>query len=628
MQEYKGSLMADGTSKLAGRVKNTEKGAENRVKLNYSSNFNITPASVWSNLKEVRKPPVEERDEDYQDDGSDDIWEESPYIRLLRENGAVFVNDKFLELWNKTTGLMFLYGGYGSSKTTYAITRLLVKCMENKYFRCFYGRQKKTEVVNLHSNIITEIKRNGWENLFKYSEMPTGSKEIFYVGRGGSSSNFGYGNKFVSFGCDDVESLKGIDNPTDILVDEVNQIKWEAFGMLWTRLRTPGCELQMILCFNNCDVLGGHWLKKYIFSSELDITNESSDTVQLLKSLKKTNIVKHHSVYTDNLFQNPIRYYHQLVLKAGADPTKVKAYCDGLWGVSLSAQPYYKSFNKERDVRNAKYNSSLDIHISFDENLNPYFPCLIAQMDGKECKIIDEIAAKNPQNNLRWICYEIRRRYLNKFDGKVQNFYIYGDATSKKGDVKLEAGQNLFTLALEYLKEFSPQLCVPDANPNNKMRQNFINTIFDINYDGISIIIDNSCVHVIDDLVNTEENSKKKGGGEELAGGKDKTLVMVNGKRGVQQWGHFGDCLDYLICQNFIYSYLRFQNGGVSYNVSGGGRVVNNSLEMVQERVAEESRMGKVTVRLSAVEMSKGDKEEDIMDEVPKYYRKQSRNGY
>src|SRR5690606_726059 len=132
----------------------------------------------------------------------------------------------FLELWYKTKGLMFLAGGYGSSKTTYVITRLLIKCMENEKFKCFYGRLKKTEAVQLHSNIIREIERNGWEKYFKYSIEPTGSKTITCTKNG---------HKFELFGCDDPASLKGWDNPTDVFVDEINQIDFKTFGMINTR---------------------------------------------------------------------------------------------------------------------------------------------------------------------------------------------------------------------------------------------------------------------------------------------------------------------------------------------------------------------------------------------------------
>lgn len=488
----------------------------------------------------------------------DEIWVENEYIKMLREYGGIFINDAFLDLVHKTQGLLFLAGGYGSSKTTYAITRLLLKCVENKYFKCFYGRQHKTTARELHDNICREIERNGWKKDidFDYSMKPNGTTDIVHIPTG---------NMFRLFGCDDDESLKGIDNPTDIFVDEINQLSFESFGMLVSRLRTPGCELQLTCCFNNCDVYEDHWIYKYIYIGE-----EPRDAKEklIVDTLKKMNLIKHHSKYTDNKFVNPEQYLQTLILKAAADPDKIKAYCEGAWGVRLNAQPYYKQFKFDRDVyENAYYNPKLPLHVSFDENANPYLPCLISQIDGLNINLIDEIAAANPNNTLEYVCAQIRERYPDHDAG----MYIYGDATSKKQDVKLEKGQNLFTLAATYLKKYNPELRVDDSNPSNSMRGKFINVVFATNYGGLKVRVSSTCLHMIMDFQNVMEDPK--------GNGKDKTTKMVNGIRGVQEYGHFGDAFDYFITRAMINIYLLYQAGDITHIVSGGGRVVNHAMD-------------------------------------------------
>lgn len=540
--------------------------AETKEEL-FKSKFFIAKGSDWNELKDIQQGVTPDK--------WNDVWVENDLIRMIREQNGIFVNDAFIPLWNKTNGLLFLDGGYGSSKTTYAITRLLVKAMENKYFRCYYGRQKKTEARNLQSNIITEIKRNGWEDLFTYSEQPTGSPQIVCKANG---------NRFELFGCDDVDSLKGIDNPTDILVDEINQISFEAFGMLFTRLRGSGYEVQLTGAFNNCDVYPDHWLRRFIYVEDIkevlgesDITNEER---VLIEALSKTNIVKHHSCYLDNLFQNPDAYYQKLVVKAGGNSTKIDAYARGDWAVSLSSQPYYKMFKREREVMECNYRPDLALHFSFDENVNPYLPCLIAQLEGNHVYIIDEIAARNPNNRLVWVCDQIVRKFPNHKSGS----FIYGDATMDKEDVKLEAGKNLFTMAADYLKKLNPTIRKQSKNPNNKVRQDYVNAIFELNIGMIFVHISPRCRHLIEDLLNCLENPDGK------KGGKDKRKETVDGVKGVQRYGHFGDCLDYLLCEAFMMEYLQFQHGGVSYDPEGGQRNIGRSSISQNDVVKEDKK--------------------------------------
>ena len=525
---------------------------------NDGSNFTIVAGSEWGQLKTVIKGESGE--------GYDDDWVENDYIRLVREQGGVFINDSFLPLWNVEKGAIFLDGGYGSSKTTFVITRLLIKAMENKYFRCYYGRQKKTEARNLHSNIITEIKRNGWQDKFQYSETPTGSPEILC-----RANN----NKFILFGCDDVDSLKGWDNPTDVLLDECNQVEWAAFGMIITRLRGSGYPTIFYGCFNNCDVLPDHWLRKYIYGDE---NPDSKSEKLLLDAIRKVNLIKHHSTYLDNYFQNPANYYYKLVVKANGDEELIKAYCEGAWGVNMSVQPYYKHFRTSEHVQECCYDPDIDLYFSFDENVNPYMPCLILQVFGNNICCIDEIAAESPNNTYRWVCEQL----IDRYRGHRAKVFIFGDATSKKEDVKLEKGQNLYTLICDYLAIFRPILRVPDINPNNKVRGEFINTVFKLRFAGLSIMVDPRCSHMIEDFKNCPEDPDGKG--------KQKLREKVNGTKGVQRWGHFGDCFDYFICEQFMWAYLQFQNGVVSHPPTSGGRVVNNSLSHAEKAINYEQK--------------------------------------
>lgn len=576
--------------------------------------FYIAKGSDWAIFKDIANP---------EDDEQDQVWVENEDIEGLRSVGGIFINDAFLPLWDCNQKLMFLAGGYGSSKTTFVITRLLTKCLTYKSFKCFYGRQKKTEAVQLHSNIITEIKRNHWEKYFTYSEAPTGSKEI--------SCNLN-GNKFVLFGCDDVASLKGWDNPTHIFVDEINQIEFSAFGMLFSRLRKPGCELQLIGNFNNCDVFPDHWLVKYIYTEETKVLGgESSKEKTIIKTLSNIKVVKHHSTYLDNYFVNPKAYLLTLELQAGGDESKIKAYAEGQWGVKLESHPFYKKFNREKHVGDCiidgspEYNPLVPLWISWDENSNPYLPLLILQRSGNDVFVIDEITGRNPNNTLIWVCEEVIRRYGSVHRSKM---YICGDATSEKDDVKLEKGKNLFTLAAEYLSQFYPEIRKEDANPNVALRGNFINAIFSMGYEKITVTISPKCVNFIQDLTHCQESPDGKG--------KDKTKTMVDGVRGVQRWGHLSDCFDYFMCESFRYEYTLFQTQGRTYRIQSGKRQVLNSSDYEAKTISipieglekNDKEKTKVLVKVGRYFIPQEIWETDDDEEESGRYRRRSSNGY
>lgn len=464
--------------------------------------------------------------------------------KLLRSIGGFPVNDAFIKLWDRPRTLkrelLILYGTYGSSKTHDRILEHLLLSMTEKYFKCFYGRAvfdlAKSE---FHSSIVSAIKREGWEDLFEFSDKPNGTKEIACKATG---------NKFKPFGCDDEDSIgKGWDDATHVMVDELNQISFKQFGMLQSRARKQGCPKAFTGMFNNCDVLDDHWIVTDLLNKEALLTDDKGNVIE-------RNIIEHLSWFTDNYFIDQDDYRNQLIEQAGHDKDRQEAVLNAKWGVRTTGQPFYKSYISKLHNRYVPYNPRLALHVTFDENSNPYLPLSIWQFEGKQAYCIDEIAAVSPFNKIRWICDEVYRRYGPAGLNHEGGFYIYGDATSRKEDTKMEKGKDFFVLAKEYLAHFKPKLRVSKSNPNVAMRGNFINDILGLNYEGLSITISTVCKHVIADLTHTAESPD--------GNGKDKTKTEVNGIKGVQRWSHFSDGLDYVICEVYMREYIKFRNGG------------------------------------------------------------------
>jgi phage terminase large subunit len=483
--------------------------------------FRVIPASMW-----VLMPPEKQE--------------------LMRSVGGFPVNDAFIPLWERPRTLkkefLILYGTYGSSKTVDRIQELIFTCITEKYFKCFYGRDLfDLAKKELHSSIVSAIERLGLQHLFEYSKKDNGSKNITCIANG---------NIFKAFGCDDEQSIgKGWDDATHIFIDEMNQISFKTFGMLQSRLRKIDALKCFIGCFNNCDVLPDHWICTNLLNREVMLVDDKGKLIT-------RNIIEHFSTYTDNYFIDHEDYKNSLVEQAGHDTDRLEAILQGKWGAQANSQPFYKDFRRAIHVKYNAYDPNLALWVAWDENSNPYLPASIWQFKGLTARCIWEVAGRNPHNTLEWVCGQIVKKYGPQGHKHESGALICGDATSVKQDVKMEKGKNMYTKIKEHLTIFRPRLRVGRSNPNVAMRRDFVNDIFRINKYGLSVEINPECKLTIADLENTGEAPDGTG--------KDKTKTRVDGVAGVQKWGHFTDCADYVLCEGFAKQYAMYRSGNIT----------------------------------------------------------------
>lgn len=215
-------------------------------------------------------------------------------------------------------------------------------------------------------------------------------------------------------------------------------------------------------------------------------------------------------------------------------------FVEGNWDVQLkTGGEFYKQFEINKHVAHTSYDPNVALHISWDDNVNPYLPCGIFQIEGENIRMIDEIAGVTPNNTVKAVCNEIIRKYPAHKAG----MFIYGDATANKADTKLEKGHNFYTIIMECLKQYRPINRVSSSNPSVVMRGNWINTVFETGLGGITITIGENCKKMITDLVSLKEAAD---------GTKHKETEKDPKTKAVQQkYGHFGDLLDYILCTAF-----------------------------------------------------------------------------
>lgn len=395
---------------------------------------------------------------------------------------------------------IWLYGGSSASKT-YSVCQLIIRRML-EYSNDNTMVMRKF-AVDIKDSIYSDFK--GIIELWGLQDEFTCQQNYIVCKNTGSYIRFR--------GLDDSEKIKGLSNFKRIVLEEISQFDEVDLKQVKKRLR--GRDGQQIIGIFN-PISEDHWIKTNVFENEVlteiesDITsiqvNQNSDTIIL-----KTN-------YTDNIFIVG-KHDNNGKLIAGRVDTHVindfekdkisdnnyyQIYGLGNWGKIRTGGEFWKDFNSNIHVQDVQWNEDLPIHLSFDENVNPYITCLVWQIVDKTKAIqIDEICLPDPLNRIEYVCNEFKKRYPQN---RVKGLFIYGDRTSVKEDTKLQKGENFFTKILQHLDDYRPVLRLPSANPSVVLSGGFINLCFR-DFAPINIIIGRNCKKSINDYQYALEDS-------------------------------------------------------------------------------------------------------------------------
>lgn len=325
-------------------------------------------------------------------------------------------------------------------------------------------------------------------------------------------------------------------------IDEVNEIEEMTFDKVIERsgswFHSPGCPTKIITTANPCN----NWLKKRIFDK-----------------WEKGELPNGIAYIPAKIYDNPYipdEYLEGLKL---LPRFQYEVFVEGNWNIQLkTGGEFYKCFEMDRHIGFFKYNPNLALHISFDDNVNPYLPVGIFQIEGKNVYMIDEIVGITPKNTVKAVCNEFKRRY----SGHQSGLFVYGDATANKEDTKMEKGFNFYRLILHELKNYKPKSRVISHNPSVVMRGNWINTVMEKEIGGIKITINEGCKEAISDFVNLKE----------AADGTKAKDMETDAKTKVryQKYGHFSDLFDYFMVSAFAVDFANYQKGGINMSISVG----------------------------------------------------------
>jgi PBSX family phage terminase large subunit len=438
---------------------------------------------------------------------------------------------------------IWIYGGSSASKTFSQVQLTIFKMVQERNYNTMVMRKVSNDIKD---SIFAD---------FKGIISDWGLNNEFVI-----QQNFIINNVTGSYtrfrGLDDSEKVKGISRFKKVVLEEVNQFDEVDFKQIRKRLR--GITGQQIVGIFN-PISEDHWIKKNVFDVDKWVDLPSKIALKQINEAGNSIILKTN--YLDNIFivgdgkgggfidKHVIDDFERDKL---FDYAAYEVYALGNWGKIITGGEFYKNFKREKHVGDCNYNSLLPLHISFDENVNPYFPCCIFQIEGKEIRMLNEVLGRNPNNTIKWVTREIQRLYPDHNSG----MFIYGDATSQKDDVKQEKGHDLFRLIMSELKEYKPSRRVPNSNDSVVMRANFMNAMFidDPRAGGLKFTIHKDCKEAITDFYQTKEDAD---------GRKDKRSIEDKvTKVRYQPHGHIGDLTEYMICYAFSREYEMFKRGG------------------------------------------------------------------
>lgn len=450
---------------------------------------------------------------------------------ILNKSGIAPINDVLYDFVNSNKKVQILYGGRGGGKTGSVARKLIKNCRNDKYFKCYYGRQTKDQGRDgVHSMIVSVIEELGLESEFSYSTERTGTTTIKHIESG---------NSFIQFSGDNPDKIKGIHDPTHLWFDEFDQFSEQFYKKALPTLRTTKASTHLIGTLNNFDITTEHWIAK-IFFPELYTGKTKLD----YETFTPDQIDKFLVNFTDNYFIDREEYYNTLRSSAGGDSVLLEGMTKGSWGVNRLGNEYYHAFKTALHTKRIIRNNNLADHISVDFNVMPYMPMVCCQIEQTSTEFnfnfYKEYTLPPPQNSIEAIC----KSYVRDYGEELKNVLYYGDAQGSRRIEGLGDGYTRFDEVRKGLSKFISNSSNRTTRRNQGVlkRRDLMNKIFngDLKYGTlkINIFFDENMTETIKDFRDLQLG----------VDGKLKKIVRDERGNSYQELGHTSDAVEYLVC--------------------------------------------------------------------------------
>ncbi|TAN17224.1 MAG: hypothetical protein EPN37_07155 [Chitinophagaceae bacterium] len=456
---------------------------------------------------------------------------------------------------NEKIRYIFIFGGSSAAKT-YTIAQLLT-----------YQALKERHSAIILRKFSVDIEDSVWADFREINEKlrlkqvtTTIKRHIRYLN--GAQQRFR--------GLDQAERLKGLKGFMYLYYNELSMFGYDDFRQGRKRLR--GMAGQKIIADWN-PISDQHFIKKDVIDNEtwtdvshnLDVTNSfvrvnASGNMLLIKTTFKDNFwvvgrpggggfVDQHVL--DDYEYDRVHHYNDY-----------RIYALGEYGRLRTGGEFWKSFNESQHVRVLSYDDKNSLHVSLDNNVQPYVTCSVWQIDTSEKKIkqTHEIAAKSPDNNAPRAA-RLLVTYLKKIEYK-DVLFVYGDPSASARSTIDADSASFYDKYLAELRAagFAIRNRVQRSAPEVARSGDFINEIYANNYGGWSIEIDQRCRISIDDYCEAKEDKD----------GKILKKRVTDKETGTsyEEHGHFSDAKRYFITTILAAEFKKFKSTRSKYKIT------------------------------------------------------------
>lgn len=371
----------------------------------------------------------------------------------------------------------FIWGGRDSGKSHFTAQKLILDCLQLKYFRCIMIKKTYESIKDSQWQTIKDIVEEwGLSAFFQFKVSPL---EIICTN----------GNKFISRGCDNAPKLKSIRNPSHAWYEEGDQITIEDFTTISTTLRTNKGKVKQYFLFNPELPKGvmdkkNFWLYKNYFAGTNDKNFTQSITYEINSKPHTVTYRSTHTTYKDNLENvtaDRIAMYENLKV---TNPNKYLPYCLGEWGQYSNELPFFYSYNHDKHYNFEQYRVSGDYEfvIGFDFNANPT-SAVLGQFNRHKItwNVFDVIIADEMNNYnvspLAAVCLQIKEKYIETGLIPAYKIRVTGDASGKAGSADRQKAQTYYSIIASYLKLNEAQIIIRNANLTHIMSGEMINEV-------------------------------------------------------------------------------------------------------------------------------------------------------
>ena len=250
---------------------------------------------------------------------------------------SISINQVFAPLFYSEKRYNLSYGGRGSGKSKFMAQLFTIKLRQKKFFRGYIMREVLGDIrESQFRELKDQFEEMGITDEFKINETTMTIEHIV-------TGNIVIAKGLKKSAGNQTAKVKSIKDPTDVWIEEADEISRDDFVKIDTSIRTTKADkVQIWLTFNPENE--NSWINKMFFVNNIPRTD-------------RDDCVIIHSTYEDNTENLQESYIKTLQTMLVESPDWAKVFVKGLWGGGLKGRIYpdWKKIDKWPEFDNVEF---------------------------------------------------------------------------------------------------------------------------------------------------------------------------------------------------------------------------------------------------------------------------------